>query len=189
MKKIISFLIILLFTLKIVFSEVIMIRNWDGFANAVFIRDNIIITNKHCLEIVFNSFIIYSNYKQVFVKTEEIQFFDNRDIIVVKIDRNDLKDKLDLKEEKRIGLKEKYRDIKIKSYWFNNYIETIVGYVWDVDENLITLLNTAVYQGMSGSPVYFDNNLVGIVSKGNQDGELIIERITEDIINYIKGVK
>ncbi len=185
MKRIISFLIILLFTIKITFSEVIMIRNWDGFSNAVFIRDNIIITNKHCLEIVFNSFIVYSNYKQVFVKTEEIKFFDNRDLIVVKVDRNDLKEILNLKEEKKIGLKEKYKNITIKSIWLNNYIETIVGFVWDIDKDILVLLNTPVYQGMSGSGVYMDNNLIGIISKGNREGKVIIEIITPDIIEYI----
>jgi V8-like Glu-specific endopeptidase len=56
-----------------------------------------------------------------------------------------------------------------------------------LEDDLIFFTDTAVYQGMSGSPVYFDNYLVGIVSMGSKKGELIIERITQDIINYIKG--
>ncbi|MGC8815735.1 MAG: hypothetical protein ACP5O4_06020, partial [bacterium] len=85
MKRIISLIIIVSFILKFAFSEVVMIRNWDSFANAVFIKDNILITNRHCLPIVFGKFIVYANYKQVMVESKEIKFFDYRDIIVVKI--------------------------------------------------------------------------------------------------------
>lgn len=189
MKRIISLIFMLLFLITFAFSEVVMIRNWDGLANAVFIKDNILITNKHCLYIVFGGFIAYANYKQVYLKPEEIQFFGDRDIIVVKVDRNDLRDILGLKEENRIGLKEKYKKAYIQSYWFNSFIYSILGRVVDVDNKLIYFENSPVYQGMSGSPVYMDNYLVGIVSMGNRDGELIVERITEDILDYIKGGK
>jgi hypothetical protein len=175
-------------TLKFSFSEVVQIWKWDSFANAVYISDGIFITNKHCEEL-FDDFkvILRFNDKQKLIYIEDVYDFDNRDIAIFVVDKEEIKD-FKLREEKYLGIPEKYQRVMIDSWWITR-IKTLIASQVVVKDNNTLYMNGAVYGGMSGSAVYFDKYLVGIVSKGNINGDIYCEIINEEIINTIKQIQ
>jgi hypothetical protein len=187
-KKILIFLITILITLKFAFSEVVQIWKWDSFANAVYISDGIFITNKHCEEL-FDDFkvILRFNDKQKLIYIEDVYDFDNRDIAIFVVDKEEIKD-FKLREERYLGIPEKYQKVFIDSWWITRIKTLIISQIIIKDNNTL-YMNGAVYGGMSGSAVYFDKYLVGIVSKGNINGDIYCEIINEEIINTIKQIQ
>jgi hypothetical protein len=188
MKKIITIIITILITLKFGFSEVVQIWKWDSFANAVYVKDGIFITNKHC-DILFDDFkvILRFNDKQKLIYIEDVYDFNNRDIVIFVVDKDEIKD-FKLREERYLGIPEKYQKVMIDSWWITR-IKTLIFSQIIVKDNNTLYMNGAVYQGMSGSAVYFDKYLVGIVSKGNINGDIYCEIINEEIINTIKQIQ
>jgi hypothetical protein len=188
MKKILIFLISILMTLNLSFSEVVQIWKWNSFANAVYIENGIFITNKHC-DILFDDFkvIIKFNDKQKLINIKEVYYFNDRDIVIFVVDKNEIKD-FRLKEERYLGIPEKFKKVMIDSWWITRIKTLITSQVEIYNPNTL-YMNGAVYQGMSGSGVYLDKYLAGIVSRGNIEGNIYCEIINEQIINTIKQIQ
>jgi hypothetical protein len=187
-KKLLIFLITILLTIKFAFSEVVQIWKWNSFANAVYISDGIFITNKHC-DSLFDDFqvIIKFNDKQKLINIKEVYYFNDRDIVIFVVDKNEIKE-FKLKEEKYLGIPEKFKKVFIDSWWITR-IKTLITSQIEIKDLNTLYMNGAVYQGMSGSAVYFDKYLVGIVAKGNAYGDIYCEIINEQIINTIKQIQ
>jgi hypothetical protein len=175
-------------TINLAFSEVVQIWKWNSFANAVYISDGIFITNKHC-DILFDDFqvIIKFNDKQKLINIKEVYYFNDRDIVIFVVDKNEIKE-FKLKEEKYLGIPEKFKKVLIDSWWITRIKTLITSQIEIKDPNTI-YFQGAVYQGMSGSAVYFDKHLAGIVSRGNAYGDIYCEIINEQIINTIKQIQ
>jgi hypothetical protein len=175
-------------TINLAFSEVVQLWKWNSFANAVYISDGIFITNKHC-DILFDDFktIIKFNDKQKLINIKEVYYFNDRDIAIFVVDKDEIKD-FKLKEERYLGIPEKFKKVMIDSWWITRIKTLITSQIQIYDPNTL-YMNGAVYQGMSGSAVYLDKYLAAIVSKGNALGDIYCEIINEEIINTIKQIQ